>query len=198
MSALIHIIRHGRTDANERRLYCGSTDISLSEDGIREILALKGKGIYPEAELYISSGMKRSVETLRLIYGDVDCITVESLREYDFGNFEMHSHYELESIRDYQEWIADEIGDVCCPSGESRIEFSKRVEQGINEVLEEVERCRADSAVVICHGGVIMAIMHALFPDIKNYFEWQSENGLGYTLLYSDGRITGYRDLDSR
>ena len=63
MSALIHIIRHGRTDANERRLYCGSTDISLSEDGTREILALKGKGIYPEAELYISSGMKRSVET---------------------------------------------------------------------------------------------------------------------------------------
>ena len=27
----IYLIRHGKTEANERRLYCGSTDIALSD-----------------------------------------------------------------------------------------------------------------------------------------------------------------------
>jgi len=195
MNALIHVIRHGRTDANKNGLYCGSTDISLSEDGIREILAYREKGIYPEAELYVTSGMKRTAETLRLIYGDIGHVTVAGLREYDFGEFEMHSHYELEHRHEYQAWIADEAGDVCCPCGESRIEFCRRVEQGIKEILEEMERRRANSAAVICHGGVIMAIMHILFPGERNYYEWQPDNGLGYTLQYSGGRFTGYRRI---
>ena len=29
----ICLIRHGKTEANERHLYCGSTDLSLSEKG---------------------------------------------------------------------------------------------------------------------------------------------------------------------
>ncbi|HOJ79335.1 MAG TPA: histidine phosphatase family protein [Clostridiales bacterium] len=196
MNALIHIIRHGRTFANTNGLYCGSTDVSLSETGIREILEYKEKGIYPEAELFITSGLKRTAETLRLIYGDVDYITVAGLREYNFGEFEMHSHYELEHRNEYQAWITDEAGDVCCPCGESRIGFCKRVEQGINDVLDEMERRRAGSAAVICHGGVIMAIMHILFPGERNYYEWQPDNGLGYTLQYSDGNFSGYRSID--
>jgi len=195
MDALIHVIRHGRTNANKNGLYCGSTDISLSEEGIKEILSYKENGIYPEAELYITSGMKRTVETLRLIYGDVSYVTVAGLREYNFGVFEMRSHNELEHRQEYQAWMADEAGDVCCPCGESKAGFCKRVEQGINEVLEEIERRKAGSAVVVCHGGVIMAIMHILFPNERNYCEWQPDNGLGYTLQYSDGRFTGYREI---
>ena len=29
----IYLIRHGKTEANERLLYCGSTDLSLTEVG---------------------------------------------------------------------------------------------------------------------------------------------------------------------
>ena len=196
MNALIHIIRHGRTFANTNGLYCGSTDVSLSETGIREILEYKEKGIYPEAELFITSGLKRTVETLRLIYGDVGYIAVPGLREYNFGEFEMHSHYELENRHEYQAWIADETGDVYCPCGESRTGFCERVGQGLNEALEVIERRKASSAAIICHGGTIMAIMHILFPDDRKYYEWQPGNGLGYTLQYTDGKFSGYRIID--
>ena len=29
----IYLIRHGKTEANEKHLYCGSTDLPLSEKG---------------------------------------------------------------------------------------------------------------------------------------------------------------------
>ena len=34
------LIRHGRTEANEKWLYCGSTDLSLSDAGREELLVL--------------------------------------------------------------------------------------------------------------------------------------------------------------
>jgi len=192
MSAQIHIIRHGRTCANEKGIYCGSTDVSLSESGVREILDYTKMGIYPEAELLITSGMKRTNETLRLIYGDRDFITMEGLREYNFGDFEMHSYYELVNRHDYQEWILDEEGCVCCPRGESKNEFYKRVDMGFAEIIKEVEKRKADSAMVVCHGGVIAVIMNRIFPNEKNFYEWQPKYGLGYTLQYFDGKFTGY------
>lgn len=184
MSMRIHIIRHGRTCANEKGLYCGSTDISLSERGVREILDFAQKGIYPEADLFITSGMKRANETLRLIYGDRDFVTVEDLREYNFGDFEMHSYDELKNRHDYQKWITDEEGNVCCPCGESKNEFFKRIERGFEKVLQEVEARKAASTVVVCHGGVIAAIMDKLFPNEKNFYEWQPKYGLGYSVIF--------------
>ena len=182
MSMQIHIIRHGRTCANEKGVYCGSTDISLSERGVREILDFARKGIYPKADLFITSGMKRTVETHRLIYGDADFITIGALREYNFGDFEMLSYNELKKGHDYQKWITDEAGNVCCPGGESKNEFYKRVEQGFREVLKEAANRKASSTMLVCHGGVIAAIMDRLFPNEKNFYEWQPKYGLGYTL----------------
>lgn len=33
----IYLIRHGKTEANEKRLYCGITDLPLSEAGRDEL-----------------------------------------------------------------------------------------------------------------------------------------------------------------
>ena len=33
----IYLIRHGKTEANEKHLYCGSTDLPLSEAGRGEL-----------------------------------------------------------------------------------------------------------------------------------------------------------------
>ena len=37
----IILIRHGKTIANEKRLYCGKTDLSLSNSGVVELKKLK-------------------------------------------------------------------------------------------------------------------------------------------------------------
>ena len=41
------LIRHGKTEANEEHLYCGSTDLPLSEFGKAELMERKNTVIYP-------------------------------------------------------------------------------------------------------------------------------------------------------
>ena len=48
------LIRHGMTEANERRLYCGATDLPLTAAGREALLRQKARGVYPDI-----SGMRR-------------------------------------------------------------------------------------------------------------------------------------------
>ena len=61
----IYLIRHGKTEANERRLYCGSTDLSLSESGREEL-----NDIHYDIQNvhFLTSGMKRADETMELLF----------------------------------------------------------------------------------------------------------------------------------
>ena len=63
----IYLIRHGKTEANEKHLYCGSTDLSLSGAGKEELRSVH----YDIKNVrFISSGMERANETLRILFGD--------------------------------------------------------------------------------------------------------------------------------
>ena len=46
---IIYLIRHGKTAANEQHLYCGSTDLPLSEEGLAELQALRAEKAAQEA-----------------------------------------------------------------------------------------------------------------------------------------------------
>ena len=37
----IYLIRHGKTEANELHLYCGSTDLPLSQSGREELRRIR-------------------------------------------------------------------------------------------------------------------------------------------------------------
>ena len=177
----IHLIRHGKTIANERRLYSGYSDIPLSNEGRAELIKLKDRGIYPSnADLYYTSGLLRTDETLDLLYGNVKRQSLPRLREFNFGSFEMKSHEQLERNLDYQQWITDETNLVRCPGGENKKDFLERV---IAEYKKLVQG--HDSKLVICHGGVIACIMEFLFPSSKNFYEWQPKPGRGYSITYS-------------
>jgi alpha-ribazole phosphatase len=98
---------------------------------------------------------------------------------------------------EYQMWISDETGDVRCPSGESRNIFKQRVIYAfacIENML--MKSCfEKKSAIVSCHGGVIVCIMDYLFPDMKNFYEWQPESGRGYMIYYENEKVKKYEPL---
>ena len=181
----IHLIRHGKTEANENSLYCGATDIPLSDNGINELLALKERGLYPKsADLYFTSGMKRTEQTLDILYGPVPRHVIAQLREFNFGDFEMNSHDELENHTDYQNWIFDETGQIPCPGGESGQDFNRRVSEGFEMLCDKAQKqLQPETVLLICHGGVIVQIMDTLFPKKHSFYEWLPEPGRGYTLI---------------
>ncbi len=64
------MIRHGITEGNQKRLYYGSSDIPLAEEGIEMLRNLSAQEIYPDDTdaKYYTSGMLRTEQTFSLIY----------------------------------------------------------------------------------------------------------------------------------
>ena len=168
----IYLIRHGKTEANERRLYCGSTDLSLSNAGKAEL-----KNLHYEIKnvRFFTSGMKRTNETLRVLFGNVPFEVDPRFREVDFGIFEMRSYEDLKDTPPYQAWITGDNETNIPPQGESGTQMKQRVLAALSEIREDT--------CVITHGGVIAAIMEHMFQDEnKNRYEWQPQPGHGYAI----------------
>ena len=168
----VYLIRHGKTEANERRLYCGSTDLSLSESGAQELRSIA----YDIQNVrFLTSGMKRTNETLRILFGDVPYEEDCRFREVDFGAFEMHSYEELKDLPEYIAWCTGDNEANVPPQGESGMQMKQRVLEAFCEIRKDT--------VLVCHGGVIAAIMEHLFPaEQKTRYQWQPKNGHGYRL----------------
>ena len=168
----IYLIRHGKTVANEQHLYCGSTDLPLS-DGGREELHSMHYDITPER--FVTSGMKRTDETLRILFGNVPCSVDSRFREVDFGAFEMKSYEILKDDPAYQIWLTGDNEANTPPDGESGVQMTRRVLEAFREI--------PDGTALVTHGGVIAAIMASLFPaDGKHRYQWQPRNGHGYEI----------------
>lgn len=172
----IALIRHGTTASNRERRYLGRTDEGLDSEGIRELLHLKEKGYYPEADRLFISPMQRCRETAGIIYPEMKYTELPQWREMDFGEFEGKNYKELSGNPDYQRWI-DSGGVLPFPGGESRDEFVKRCADGfalLREMLSEETEMPKKIACVV-HGGTIMALLsHYLGGE---YFDYRISNG---------------------
>ena len=87
----LYLLRHSLTRANEQRLYCGKTDLSLSPAGADLARRMARRGGYPSAEgldLY-TSGLARAEETFLLLFGALPHTPFPPFQEMDFGAFEM-------------------------------------------------------------------------------------------------------------
>ena len=119
--------------------------------------------------------MKRTNETLRILFGDVPFGADPRFREVDFGIFEMHSYEDLKDDPDYQAWITGDNNTNVPPCGESGAQMKTRVLAAFSQIKED--------ACIITHGGVIAAVMAHLFPEEeKNLYQWQPKPGQGYVI----------------
>ena len=187
------LIRHGMTPANENRLYCGSSDIGLSENGIAQLKRMKEESAYPEPDgmLIVTSGMLRCEETLRILYGDIDHETDADLREMDFGDFELRSYEELKSDPDYMKWLEGDNESNIAPNGESGRSMSERAARALSRLIADDR-----DALVITHGGVIAAIMALLFPEEnKSRYDRQPSFGGGYSVELLSGKPRRYEAI---
>ena len=222
---MIYLIRHGQTEANIKHIYCGSTDLPLSETGVEKLIERRETAALAELRAkaatdaavcgaessmsnmlthkvtFITSGMKRTVQTLELLFGDGkadDSEAVESVcdsesaahfvdprfREIDFGIFEMQGYDDLKDTPEYQEWISGDNEVNVCPGGESGRQMEVRVMEAFSELREFFMDDSGRDAVVVTHGGVIAAIMNNLFPEEnKSRFDWQPAPGCGYVIV---------------
>ena len=186
MMQRIHLIRHGATVANLQNLYCGKSDLPLAPEGEAELRKMVARGGYPKAEgcRIITSGMQRTEQTLKLIYGEVEHEQMPAFREIDFGAFELQSYSQLKEREDYQQWVSGDNARNRCPGGESGEDVASRVRPAFDALLAD-----GRDTILIAHGGVIATIMTDLFPESNaSRYEWQREPGQGWSVTFEEGK----------
>lgn len=188
----IYLLRHSITEGVERRLYYGATDLPLTEAGWKLCETLRGKFDLPADIQFATTGMIRTNETLKGIFGNVPYETYPDLREMNVGVLEMHSYEELKENQDYLSWIFDEIGDFHIPGGESKNEMSARIMSCLGTLANQP----GPDLFVVCHGGTICNAMTNLFPqDCKTFYDWSPKPCEGYAIHYENGKAVSWNKI---
>ena len=178
----LYLIRHGKTYCNEKKLYCGKSDVDLTKNGIKELKENLKKINYPKCDFYFTSGAKRANQTLEIICPENKYSKIAKFFEYDFGDFELKSYEELKLLKEYISWIDDKEEKIKCPNGESKEQFRKRIIEGFKELIAYFIEENIKTALGVTHGGTIGMILEMLYDDKKKFYEWQPKNGEGYEL----------------
>lgn len=173
------LLRHGITEANRLHRYCGSTDLPLDEAALADFRSKQLRYPDPTGYRVLTSGMLRTEQTLREIYGDIPHQIAPDFREIDFGVFENKSYEELKDDPAYQRWLTGDNEQNVCPGGESGAQMARRVLTAWDSLTEDT--------LLVAHGGVIACIMSHLFPqEPKSRYQWQPSPFCGYALSFSE------------
>ncbi len=212
MGSYMYFIRHGITEGNQKNWYYGQMDIPLAPEGFALIKKLAGDGIYPSAEgadCY-TSGLLRTEQTFATIYGDTPHEALPKLQEMNFGAWEGMSFAEIEAADTYRDefnqWMSMGGDEILFnfPEGESVKDFHARIREGADELigrhrLKELS-CRHNGkdavSILVCHGGVIAAIMETFFPgERESFWAWIPEPGHGYEVKLENGKASARREF---
>lgn len=196
---IVNILRHGKTELNERHCYIGITDESLSKNGRNEIMEKALTGMYTPVDKVFASPFKRAVESADIMYPDIVKIIINNFSEMDFGSFEGKNFDELKDNKHYRKWIdeargasAEEIsheyGDLGEPGADGIVlpenmqSFYERILNGLNEVL--LMSLDAGEVSIVAHGGTIMAIASSLSGEDYYSYMLSCGDGLKTEVVY--------------
>lgn len=173
----IILIRHARIGGNEERRYIGCrTDEPVSDEGLRQ-LALVDLSKVPACDRIFVGPMKRCITTAEHLFPGRDAEIIQDLTEMDFGLFEGKNYEDLKEDSYYIKWI-NSNGRLPFPEGEDMERFRVRSMKVFVSMLKRLDD--GQSAVAVCHGGNIMAIVSALTGS--EYFDHIVDNLQGYSL----------------
>lgn len=174
------LIRHGLTEGNRKRWYYGALDLPLCVQGEQTLRQAAQAGLYPPCAgaRVITSGLLRTEQTLRCICGEVAHESWPELREVSFGVFEGKSYEQLKSRADYQAWLRGDWYENVPPGGESFAQARKRILAGLERMMAQ-----PDDVWAVVHGGTVIVMMQALFPELaRGDYDWKPEPGGGYAV----------------
>lgn len=180
------LIRHGTTNYNLEKRYCGFKDVAINKVGRTEAKNIKYKLRKIKIDKVFCSDLKRSIHTARLIFADRKCPILKkvTLREINFGKWEGLNFKQIlkkyPSI--YQKWV-DNPFSVNIPGGEKTLDFVKRVKKELTQIL----RSNAHKTIaIVSHAGTMRVILSsALGISRKNFWRLKLKPGAIYSIKYN-------------
>ena len=151
---ILSIIRHGMTDANEKGVYIGTTDIPLNNKGAAELAAKMDEYDYPSVQKVYTSPLLRCTETAEILFPEIETEKLEDLRELYLGDFENKQVDELVGRDDFKAWLRGGR-DSRPPNGESLNEMTARIYTSLHVMFMDMMQNGITHSAVITHGGII-------------------------------------------
>lgn len=170
------LIRHGQTAGNALRRYLGRTDVPLSEEGTALV---KAAGSDPGVGTVYVTPLRRTRQTAALLFPNARQITVDGLREMEFGDFENRSAADMADDPAYRAWV-DSDCLAPCPNGESRSEFCARVCAAFEAIVKDAAARGEETVVFVVHNGTVMATLEHFARPRQEYYAFAVKNCKGY------------------
>lgn len=157
---MLYIMRHGKTDWNEKSLLQGRTDIPLNEEGIK--MAEKAYENYKDVhfDICFCSPLIRAKETARIVLGNRNTPVEydDRLVEMSFGICEGEPYSFKEPVGAMSEFFIHPENYDGVPEGESTADLFERTGSFLNEkvypLLEE-----GKDVLIVGHGAMNSAIV---------------------------------------
>ncbi|WP_434524409.1 adenosylcobalamin/alpha-ribazole phosphatase [Photorhabdus asymbiotica] len=194
----LFLVRHGQTEANLSGVFCGMTDVALTETGInqaRQVACHLSAVTFSQAT---SSALWRARHTAEIILaGSSLSASIDvRLNEMDFGEWEMRHHRDLqyEDAEAWADWLAD-WQQASPTGGETFSTFAARVENVVQQLLTQESQA---NLLLVAHQGVLSLLLAGLLtmpPSAMWHFHFEQGT---YSVVEIQHGFTILRTFNSR
>ncbi|OGX45501.1 MAG: hypothetical protein A3G38_03815 [Omnitrophica WOR_2 bacterium RIFCSPLOWO2_12_FULL_51_8] len=185
MANTVFLIRHGLTDWNQERRYCGSADIDLNGRGKKETRCLAKRLKRKTIDRVYASDRRRALRTAAMLFKRAEIEKMPDLREVCFGIFEGLTYGQIMQRYPvlYRGWLKNPAL-VKVPEAEDMRAFKKRVLRAFKRILA----CNYNqTAAVITHGGVISVFINSILKS-GNFWQNIPDPGSLSIIEYAHGK----------
>ena len=175
---LLYLVRHGETDWNLQRRIQGSTDVPLNDTGraqakrTGELLATR------TWDAVVASPLSRAFDTASIIAAEVGLpqpTTDSRLVERGYGDAEGLAISEVDLLYP---------GETPVPGREGREDVAARA---LDVLIEIGEANPGKAIIVVSHGGLIRAVLHAVDPRTRHP---AITNGSVHSFRHDNGTVS--------
>ncbi len=186
MSAFLVLLRHGQSEWNQKNIFTGFVDVSLSPQGEKEAERAKIALKKYHFDAVFCSALKRTQETARIVLGEhipTEYICDAALNERHYGDLqgknkdEVRAQYGPEQVHIWRRSF-----DVRPPGGESLKDTCDRViPYYIKEILPRLQKGK--NILVSAHGNSLRALIKHL-ENISDDRISELEIATGLPIIY--------------
>ena len=179
----IYLIRHAESahNANHNRL-SGSTDVDITEAGVAQCLATRQMMECLAIDRVYSSSLKRAVKSANLIFPDQAITVTDSLREFDYGDYEGVNAQANQEDAVIKQWNKAP-GNLTFPGGDNTLEFAQNFHDSIVEMVEDAPE---QNIALVSHKTAIRLFVARILHLDLDYFRLIPCSNCGITEVWFD------------
>lgn len=177
-------MRHGATTLTAEDRFAGSSNVSLSDEGRRQVASLARRLEHEQLHAVYCSPLDRTVETAMILAAPHGLAPVHEpdLREIDYGHWEGLKRSEIEAgfADEYAAWQEDPF-TIRPRQGESGVNVLNRALPVMRRIVEDN---RHRNVLVVGHKGVNRILISSLLGfDVRGYRDRLDQSPAGLSIL---------------